>query len=140
MATINIMGTTLTMVRTILRYNPACYKWWRNFWSQQPPLSPGPRLTKYLHENFQYHFTEELSGLPGDGLRRTFLALNKDLATTANQTVDWEEHQLYDRTPSYHTSSSSSLECSIKPSSTQQLFTSAKLFTQCAVSFTPYER
>ena len=60
--------------------------------------SGGSRLAKYLHENFQYHFTEELSRLkkqenPGDGLRRTFLALNKDLATTANQTVDEKEHR-----------------------------------------------
>ena len=64
----------------------------------QAMSSGGSRLAKYLHENFQYHFTEELSRLkkeenPGDGLRRTFLALNKDLATTANQTLDEKEHR-----------------------------------------------
>ena len=65
----------------------------------QTMSSGGSRVAKYLHENFQYHFTEELSKLkktesPGDGLRRTFLALNKDLATTANQTLDEKEHRL----------------------------------------------
>ena len=61
--------------------------------------SGGSRVAKYLLENFQFHFTEELSKLkpdenPGDGLRRTFLALNKDLATTANQTLDEREHRV----------------------------------------------
>jgi len=59
----------------------------------------GSRLAKYLHENFSFHFTEELSRLkkgdtPGDGLRRTFLALNKDLATLASQTLDEKEHRM----------------------------------------------
>ncbi len=61
--------------------------------------SGGSKIAKYLHENFQFHFTEELSKLkkdenPGDALRRTFLALNKDLATTANQTLDEKEHRV----------------------------------------------
>ena len=64
----------------------------------QAMSSGGSRLAKYLQENFQYHFNEELSRLkkdenPGDGLRRTFLALNKDLATTASQTLDEKEHR-----------------------------------------------
>ena len=64
--------------------------------------SGGSKLAKYLHENFQYHFTEELSKLnkeenPGDGLRKTFLALNKDLATTATQTLDDKEHRVPQR-------------------------------------------
>jgi len=64
----------------------------------QAMSSGGSKLAKYLHENFQYHFTEELSKLkkeenPGDGLRKTFLALNKDLATTATQTFDEKEHR-----------------------------------------------
>ena len=61
--------------------------------------SGGSRLAKYLHENFGFHFTEELSRLkhnesPSDALRRTFLALNKDLATAASQTLDEKEHRL----------------------------------------------
>ena len=61
--------------------------------------SGGSRLAKYLQENFQAHFTEELSRLskeetPVDGLRRAFLGLNKDLATTASQTLDEKEHRL----------------------------------------------
>lgn len=69
----------------------------------QAMSSGGSRLAKYLQENFQYHFTEELSRLkkeenPGDGLRRTFLALNKDLATTASQTLDEKEHRVPQKT------------------------------------------
>ena len=61
--------------------------------------SGGSKLAKYLQENFQFHFIEELSRLskeetPIDGLRRAFLALNKDLATTASQTLDEKEHRL----------------------------------------------
>ena len=61
--------------------------------------SGGSRLAKYLHENFTFHFTEELTKLkkeenPGDGLRKAFLALNKDLATTASQTLDEKEHRI----------------------------------------------
>ena len=61
--------------------------------------SGGSKIAKYLLENFQFHFTEELSKLkgdenPGDGLRRTFLALNKDLATHATQTMDEKEHRV----------------------------------------------
>lgn len=61
--------------------------------------SGGSRLAKYLHENFSFHFTEELSKIkngetPGDALRRTFLALNKDLATAASATLDEKEHRI----------------------------------------------
>ena len=60
----------------------------------------GSKLAKYLHEHFSIHFTEELSKLkphaenPSDALRRTFLALNKDLATAATQTIDEKEHRV----------------------------------------------
>ena len=59
--------------------------------------SGGSKLAKYLHDNFQYHFAEELKALssneetPSDALRRTFLALNKELATAASQTFDEKE-------------------------------------------------
>lgn len=65
----------------------------------QASSTGGSKLAKYLHENFAYHFTEELGKLktpvetPSDALRRTFLALNKDLATAASQTVDEKEHR-----------------------------------------------
>lgn len=66
----------------------------------QVATTGGSKLAKYLHENFTYLFTEELSKLrtpaetPGDALRRTFLALNKDLATAASQTIDEREHRV----------------------------------------------
>lgn len=59
----------------------------------------GSKLAQYLHDNFQIHFSEELGKLtpekdnPMDALRRTFLALNKDLATAATQTFDEKEHR-----------------------------------------------
>ena len=59
----------------------------------------GSKLAQYLHDNFQVHFSEELGKLtpekdnPMDALRRTFLALNKDLATAASQTFDEKEHR-----------------------------------------------
>ncbi len=65
----------------------------------QASSTGGSKLAKYLHENFTCHFTEELSKLrtpaetPCDALRRTFLALNKDLATAACQTMDEREHR-----------------------------------------------
>ena len=69
----------------------------------QSSSSGGSKLAKYLHENFSFHFTEELSKLrpdiesPSDALRRTFLALNKDLATAASQSHEDKEH----RTPQF---------------------------------------
>ena len=62
--------------------------------------SGGSKVSKFLHENFSHHFTEELSRIkalsenPKDALRRTFLALNKELATTAGQSMDEKEHRL----------------------------------------------
>ena len=63
--------------------------------------SCGSKVAKYLHENFQYVFIEELSRLnrgrgetPSDALRRAFLALNKDLAIAAGQSMDDKEHRL----------------------------------------------
>lgn len=54
--------------------------------------SGGSKIAKYLHENFQHIFSEELKRLnpgggesPADALRRAFLSLNKDLATAATQ-------------------------------------------------------
>lgn len=72
--------------------------------------SGGSKIAKFLHENFIYYFTEELekikmppespkspstsSETPADALRRTFLALNKELATAASQSLDEKEHRI----------------------------------------------
>lgn len=55
--------------------------------------SGGSRVAKYLHEKFKHHFIEELEKLkqgdtPMDALRRTYLGLNKELATVAIQAID----------------------------------------------------
>ncbi|KAI4149353.1 MAG: hypothetical protein LQ340_004680 [Diploschistes diacapsis] len=61
--------------------------------------SAGSTVAKFLHENFASTFTEELARLqspetPQDALRRTFLSLNKSLATAASQTLDGRTHRL----------------------------------------------
>ncbi|EON67891.1 hypothetical protein W97_07388 [Coniosporium apollinis CBS 100218] len=55
--------------------------------------SGGSKIAKYLYDNFKNRFSEELDKLrpeetAGDALRRTYLGLNKDLATTAVQALD----------------------------------------------------
>lgn len=59
--------------------------------------SGGSRVAKYLHEKFKHIFSEELERLKSgetavDALRRTYLGLNKDLATTAMQAINEREH------------------------------------------------
>ncbi|KAK4545032.1 hypothetical protein LTR36_003583 [Oleoguttula mirabilis] len=59
----------------------------------QSMSSGGSRVAKYLHEKFKHHFIEELDKLkpgdtPSDALRRTYLGLNKELATVATQAID----------------------------------------------------
>ena len=59
--------------------------------------SGGSRVAKYLHEKFKHHFIEELDKVksgesPIDALRRTYLGLNKELATVATQMIDAREH------------------------------------------------
>ncbi|KAF2772582.1 adenylate cyclase protein [Teratosphaeria nubilosa] len=58
--------------------------------------SGGSRVAKYLHEKFKHAFITELDALrqdetPVDALRRTYLGLNKDLATAATQAIDARE-------------------------------------------------
>ncbi|KZF22381.1 PP2C-domain-containing protein [Xylona heveae TC161] len=59
--------------------------------------SGGSKVAKFLQENFSFQFGEELKRLeslretPVDALRRAFLALNKDLATVASQSMDEKE-------------------------------------------------
>jgi adenylate cyclase len=57
--------------------------------------SGGSKIAKYLHENFGKTFSAELKRInpavketPVDALRRTFLSLNKDLATAAIQATE----------------------------------------------------
>lgn len=67
--------------------------------------SSGSKIAKYLHESFRLTFTDELQKVqrendeaaklgsdfrvnPIDAMRRTFLALNKDIATAASQSID----------------------------------------------------
>ena len=59
--------------------------------------SNGSRVAKYLHEKFKHFFIEELdrtkpNETPVDALRRTYLALNKDLATAATHAIDARDH------------------------------------------------
>ncbi len=66
----------------------------------QSMSSGGSRVAKYLHENFSAVFYDELKkaeGLkdtPVDALRRTFLAINKDMANFASSGFDTKEHRL----------------------------------------------
>jgi adenylate cyclase len=66
----------------------------------QSMSSGGSRVAKYLHENFSSVFYEELKkaeamkDTPIDALRRTFLAINKDMANFASSGFDTKEHRL----------------------------------------------
>ncbi|KKZ64850.1 adenylate cyclase [[Emmonsia] crescens] len=64
----------------------------------------GSRIAKYLQEHFTATFAEELKKLrpaggetPLDALRRSFLGLNKDIATAAQRSMDDREHRHFDR-------------------------------------------
>lgn len=59
--------------------------------------SGGSRIAKYLHEKFKHQFSAQLDGLkngetPEDALRRTYLSLNKELATAASHAIDARDH------------------------------------------------
>ncbi|KAF2739356.1 hypothetical protein EJ04DRAFT_607726 [Polyplosphaeria fusca] len=59
----------------------------------QPLAGGGSKIAKYLYDNFKNRFAEELERLrpqesPVDALRRTYLGLNKELATAATQSLD----------------------------------------------------
>lgn len=59
--------------------------------------SGGSRVAKYLHEKFKHYFSDELDKVkagesPVDALRRTYLGLNKDLATAAMAATNAREH------------------------------------------------
>ncbi|KAF2158037.1 PP2C-domain-containing protein [Myriangium duriaei CBS 260.36] len=57
--------------------------------------SGGSRIARYLHEKFRYHLADELDKMkpnsgetPLDALRRSYLSLNKELATAATQALE----------------------------------------------------
>ncbi|KAF2487445.1 adenylate cyclase protein [Neohortaea acidophila] len=57
----------------------------------------GSRIAKFLHEKFKHQFIEELEKVKEgedamDALRRTYLGLNKELASAATQMIDAREH------------------------------------------------
>ncbi|KAF2753630.1 PP2C-domain-containing protein [Pseudovirgaria hyperparasitica] len=57
----------------------------------------GSKIARYLYENFKLRFTDELERLrpqesPADALRRTYLGLNKDLATAATSSYENKAH------------------------------------------------
>ncbi|KAH7080648.1 hypothetical protein FB567DRAFT_109406 [Paraphoma chrysanthemicola] len=59
----------------------------------QPLAGGGSKIAKYLYDHFKNRFADELERLrpsesPTDALRRTYLGLNKELATVASQTLD----------------------------------------------------
>ncbi|KXT14282.1 hypothetical protein AC579_1269 [Pseudocercospora musae] len=59
--------------------------------------SGGSKVAKFLHEKFKHHFIEELEKIqpeetPADALRRTYLGLNKELATAATAAMESREH------------------------------------------------
>ncbi|OCK75710.1 PP2C-domain-containing protein [Lepidopterella palustris CBS 459.81] len=59
----------------------------------QPLSSGGSKIAKFLYDNFKHRFSEEMDRLRPqesavDALRRTYLGLNKDLATAATQSLE----------------------------------------------------
>ena len=59
----------------------------------QPLAGGGSKIAKFLYDNFKNRFADELDRLrpnetPVDALRRTYLVLNKELATAASQSLD----------------------------------------------------
>ncbi len=72
--------------------------------------SGGSKIAKYLYENFKDRFADELDRLrnsetPTDALRRTYLTLNRDLAT-----INSQGHDVKDADPHAHRGSISSPE------------------------------
>ena len=65
-----------------------------------PTHAGGSKVVKYLQENFESHFKHELRAKTanenaGHALRRTYLSLNKELATWANQHHETKERRAH---------------------------------------------
>ncbi|KAI9745331.1 MAG: cysteinyl-tRNA synthetase [Claussenomyces sp. TS43310] len=85
--------STIDMV--VPRFNSSESETLLGMFDGQAQSSGGSKIAKYLHENFGRIFSDELRKLnagpqetPEDALRRTFLLLNKDLATAATQHME----------------------------------------------------
>jgi adenylate cyclase len=79
-----------TIDLVVPRFNSSETEMLLGLFDGQALSSGGSKIAKYLHENFGHIFAIELKALkknetPSDALRRTFLALNKDLVTIAVQ-------------------------------------------------------
>jgi adenylate cyclase len=81
-----------TIDLVVPRFNASETEMLLGLFDGQALSSGGSKIAKYLHENFGHIFAMELKSLktrqhetPVDALRRTFLALNKDLVTIAVQ-------------------------------------------------------
>lgn len=63
----------------------------------------GSKVAKFLHENFTRYFVDELKKMkaevdtPLDALRRTFLALNRDMAAAASKNADEKDVRQHTR-------------------------------------------
>lgn len=86
------------------RLNPDSVDTLMGMFDGQTPSTGGSRMAKYLHENFTSTFSAELKKLqphrqetPEDALRRTFLALNKNMAAAAYKSIDDREVHQYHR-------------------------------------------
>ncbi|KAL5332936.1 hypothetical protein BJX70DRAFT_382476, partial [Aspergillus crustosus] len=72
----------------------------------QPSSTGGSRVAKFLHENFLHTFSAELKRLrldehetPLDAFRRTFLALNRNMAFSCYKSIDQDVRQYQDDSP-----------------------------------------
>ncbi|KAL3492229.1 hypothetical protein BJX62DRAFT_236458 [Aspergillus germanicus] len=72
----------------------------------QPSSTGGSRIAKFLHENFLHAFSSELKRIrldeqetPLDAFRRTFLALNRNMAFACYRSMDKEVRQYQDDSP-----------------------------------------
>ncbi|UKZ46549.1 hypothetical protein TrVGV298_000754 [Trichoderma virens] len=84
-----------TVDLVVPRFNSSETEMLLGLFDGQALSNSGSKIAKYLHENFGHIFAQELKALktrqnetPADALRRAFLALNKDLVTTATQYSD----------------------------------------------------
>jgi adenylate cyclase len=68
-------------------------EWLVGLFDGQALSTGGSKISKFLHESLEFHLKEELNKLrpeetPATALRRTFLNLNKELASSAMQQMD----------------------------------------------------
>ncbi|KAI1913307.1 hypothetical protein LOZ61_002843 [Ophidiomyces ophidiicola] len=101
------LGTTehLSMIDMVVpRFRGSPVETIMGLFDGYPSLDAGSKIAKYLHENFPATFAAELNKLrtlknetAEDALRRSFLSLNKELATVVPLPTDDRETLLWDR-------------------------------------------